>query len=184
MEKSCLALGFYLASWGMFRGSSFLLQKSVTHFKDTVEFIAQQDRSIWNIDVDNYSDENIRRIISLYEGTKEELVEESNADLVLTTKLLLGVFGIVPAYDNYFTRTFRDMYRRRCAFRTFITDSLKCIRNFYEENSTAIDHYAERTFTTNFLTGKKTRIRYPKAKIIDMYGFTKSLPAKKMDSYR
>ncbi len=27
-EKSCAILGFYLASWGMMRGSSFLLQKS------------------------------------------------------------------------------------------------------------------------------------------------------------
>ena len=25
MEKSCLELAFYLASWGMFRGSSFLI---------------------------------------------------------------------------------------------------------------------------------------------------------------
>lgn len=29
IERSCLTLGFYLASWGMFRGSSFLLQKSL-----------------------------------------------------------------------------------------------------------------------------------------------------------
>ncbi len=29
IEKSCLVLGFYLASWGMFRGSSFLLQHSI-----------------------------------------------------------------------------------------------------------------------------------------------------------
>jgi len=33
IEKSCLVLGFYLASWGMFRGSSFLLQKSIKHFE-------------------------------------------------------------------------------------------------------------------------------------------------------
>ena len=32
LEKSCLVLGFYLASWGMLRGSSFLLQKSIKYF--------------------------------------------------------------------------------------------------------------------------------------------------------
>jgi hypothetical protein len=32
MEKSCLSLGFYLASWGMFRGSSFMLEKSSKNF--------------------------------------------------------------------------------------------------------------------------------------------------------
>ncbi|EKM28037.1 hypothetical protein VCHENC02_6024, partial [Vibrio harveyi] len=36
MEKSCLALGFYLASWGMFRGSSFMLEKSAKNFENLV----------------------------------------------------------------------------------------------------------------------------------------------------
>lgn len=31
MEVSCLHLGFYLASWGMLRGSSDLLQRSARH---------------------------------------------------------------------------------------------------------------------------------------------------------
>ncbi len=31
MEVSCLHLGFYLASWGMLRGSAELLQRSVRH---------------------------------------------------------------------------------------------------------------------------------------------------------
>jgi hypothetical protein len=39
MEKSCFELAFYLASWGMFRGSSFLLQKSAKYFVKTVEYI-------------------------------------------------------------------------------------------------------------------------------------------------
>jgi len=29
LQTSCLQIGFYLASWGMMRGSSFLLEKSV-----------------------------------------------------------------------------------------------------------------------------------------------------------
>ena len=37
MEKSCLAIGFYLASWGMFRGSSFLLQKSVKYYEPLID---------------------------------------------------------------------------------------------------------------------------------------------------
>ncbi|MGB5989189.1 MAG: hypothetical protein WBG43_05580 [Marinifilaceae bacterium] len=43
MEKSCLVLGFYLASWGMLRGSSFLLDKSVMHYKDTIRYISKCD---------------------------------------------------------------------------------------------------------------------------------------------
>ena len=38
-EKSCLVLGFYLASWGMLRASSFLLQKSITFYKQTNNYL-------------------------------------------------------------------------------------------------------------------------------------------------
>ncbi len=37
MEKSCISLGFYLASWGMFRGSSFILEKSSKHIEPLIE---------------------------------------------------------------------------------------------------------------------------------------------------
>jgi len=41
MEKSCLVIGFYLASWGMLRGSSFLLvpKKVKTSVLKTDRFI-------------------------------------------------------------------------------------------------------------------------------------------------
>ena len=63
IEKSCLVLGFYLASWGMYRGSSFLLQHSVHHLKPTILYINSLDKSVWNIDVDKYDDKNIEQII-------------------------------------------------------------------------------------------------------------------------
>lgn len=58
IEKSCLVLGFYLASWGMFRGSSFLLQRNIKHFCPTISYIEKIDASVWDIDVDNYNQEN------------------------------------------------------------------------------------------------------------------------------
>jgi len=36
MEMSCLQLGFYLASWGMLRGSSFLLEKSLRFYQPPI----------------------------------------------------------------------------------------------------------------------------------------------------
>lgn len=71
IEKSCLVLGFYLASWGMFRGSSFLLQKSIKHFEPTIQFISNVDKSVWKIDVDNYNENNIQIIIKIYEEIKK-----------------------------------------------------------------------------------------------------------------
>ncbi|RNL90131.1 hypothetical protein ED312_06640 [Sinomicrobium pectinilyticum] len=172
IEKSCLALGFYLASWGMLRGSSFLLQKSTKHFEQTVRYISDLDRSIWNIDVDNYNDHNIQTILTIYKEIKECLIHNGNADLTLTTKVLLGVFGFLPAFDNYFCNTFRVIAEGQCGFRRVNEKSLTFIREFYEANKYTIDNLAKQTYTTDFITGRKTKINYPKAKIIDMYGFT------------
>jgi hypothetical protein len=172
IEKSCLTLGFYLASWGMFRGSSFLLQKSIKHFEPTVNYISTLDRSVWEIDVDNYNDQNIQTIISIYNEIKNRLITEGNADLTLITKVLLGVFGFVPAFDNYFCNTFRTIADGQCGFRKVNKKSLTFVKDFYVANKQTIDNLSEQTFTTEFTTGRKTKINYPKAKIIDMYGFT------------
>lgn len=175
VEKSCLSLGFYLASWGMLRGSSFLLDKSAKHFAPTIEYIATLDRSVWNIDVDNYTDENIKQIIKIYHDIKGELVTDRKTHKALVTKVLLGVFGFIPAFDDYFTSTFREISGDLCRFRSVEENSLRVIRDFYKANRTTIDKWAERTFTTDFVTGEKTPINYPKAKIIDMYGFQRAM---------
>lgn len=173
MEKSCLTLGFYLASWGMFRGSSFLLNKSSRHFIPTINFINGLDRKIWEIDIDNYTDENIQLLIETYHGLKEKLILNGNTSLTLITKIMLGVFGNVPAFDSYFCDTFRTIYKtERCGFRRFNEKSLSCLRHFYEKQKDKIDVISKKeTFTTDFNSGNKTHIHYPKAKIVDMYGF-------------
>ena len=172
IEKSCLVLGFYLASWGMFRGSSFLLQKSVKHFEPTIRYIAMLDSSVWEIDVDNYDENNILTIIKIYNDIKTRLINNNNSDLTLITKILLGVFGFIPAFDNFFCNSFRAISEGQCGFRSVNQKSLSFIKTFYEANKTTIDRLSDETFTTNFVAGRKTTLNYPKAKIIDMYGFT------------
>lgn len=172
LEKSCLTLGFYLASWGMFRGSSFLLQKSAKHFESTICYFSKLDRSVWEIDVDNYDDQNIQIILTIYNEIKDRLISNGNADLTLITKIMLGVFGSLPAFDNYFCNTFRVLTDRQCGFRRVNNKSLTFIKSFYKANNLIIDKLANQTFTIDFTTKQKTKINYPKAKIIDMYGFT------------
>ena len=174
IEKSCLVLGFYLASWGMYRGSSFLLQHSVHHLKPTILYINSLDKSVWNIDVDKYDDKNIEQIIEVYNEIKKRLIPNGNTDLTLVTKVLLGVFGFIPAFDNYFCDTFRMLFDGQCGFRRVNKVSLSLIQNFYQENKLSIDNLSKNTFTTDFLSGEKTKLNYTKAKIIDMYGFNKS----------
>ena len=171
IEKSCLVLGFYLASWGMLR-NSFLLQKSVKHFESTIRYIATLDKFVWEIDVDNYNEKNIETIIGIYKDIKKHLILNGNSDLTLITKILLGVFGFIPAFDNYFGNSFRAISNGQCGFRKVNVKSLTFIKTFYESNKSTIDRLSMETFTTDFITGLKTTINYPKAKIIDMYGFT------------
>lgn len=176
IEKSCLTLGFYLASWGMLRGSSFLLQKSVKHFQPTIEYIATLDKSVWKIDVDSYNEENINRILDIYRNIKGLLIQNGNSHLTLITKILLGVFGFIPAYDQYFCDTFRNIFNdKKSRFRAVNRESLNLIKEFYDNNRCVIDKLSNETCTTDFLKEQKTNIKYPKAKIIDMYGFTVGL---------
>jgi len=193
MEKSCLVLGFYLASWGMLRGSSFLLDKSVKHYDDTITYISKCDEKYWDIDVDDYSDENIAIILGVYNSVKKSLVEKGRVHRTLVTKVLLGVFGFIPAFDAYFCESFKAIYKHdpqdkelntKCAFTVVNRDSLKCIKSFYESNKEAIDSLADSTYTFDYATGKKSQVKYTKAKIIDMYGFNKSFLAKKDEKAR
>src|SRR5688572_2487246 len=57
VQQACLQLGFYLASWGMLRGSSILLKRSAKHFAPVVEVIAQSPSAVWTIDADDYGDD-------------------------------------------------------------------------------------------------------------------------------
>ena len=53
---SCLQLGFYLASWGMMRGSGDLLQRSVRDLVPVVEQIAAEESSTWELDAHSLTD--------------------------------------------------------------------------------------------------------------------------------
>jgi hypothetical protein len=106
MEKSCFELAFYLASWGMFRGSSFLLQKSAKYFVKTIEYINSLEEELWKIDVDNYDNAIIDRLIEIYNKLDKLVIEGLSRSITLVTKIMLGVFGFVPAYDEYFCESF------------------------------------------------------------------------------
>jgi hypothetical protein len=177
VEKSCLVLGFYLASWGMYRGSSFILQRSVKYLQPTIEYIATLDKKIWEIDVDNYENEK-QTIIDIYKEVKALLIKNNEADLTLVTKILLGVFGFIPAFDSYFCDTFRNHYKGKSGFRRVDENSLSCIQDFYDKNMETIDKLADETYVIDFITGNLIDIKYTKAKIIDMYGFQKGIKNK------
>lgn len=103
-------LGFYLDSWGMFRASTYLLTKIVKHFKKIVNYISESDKDLWNIDVDNYNETSINKIINSFNILDQVLQINVRAKLTLITKVMFGVFGCIPAYDQYLTHAFRKIF--------------------------------------------------------------------------
>jgi hypothetical protein len=163
VQISCLHLGFYLASWGMFRGSTELLQKSARYLIPVIEVIARTDASFWEIDADCYTESNIQLLLEA-EGTIRD-VQPGMSDTLLT-KIMLGVFGSVPAFDINFRRACKP----EGLVATFGAKALRKIGAFYQGNAAVID--AHRLPTLDFTSGGETQRRYTRAKIIDMAYFT------------
>ncbi len=91
---SCLQLGFFLASWGMMRRGSGLMQRSVRDLVPVVELIAAEPSSTWDLDVDSYADQ-ADEVLAV--GRRVRKAFTVPASDILVTKTMLGVFGSPPS---------------------------------------------------------------------------------------
>ena len=173
-EKSCNILAFYLASWGMYRGSSFLFRETnATHFAPVLEYIEHHRDVLGQIDVDGYDNEKRTCIEDAYAYLKSALLPEGTTAVTLITKILVGVFGCTPAYDTYFRIGIRSVTRHhsREAFWRLTTGSLELVSRFYEANKTVVDSLHEESTSWRFSDAEPTGQKLTKAKILDMYFF-------------
>lgn len=170
IECMCLHLAFYLASWGMLRGSSFLLQKDYLVHRPVVEILMenQYDR-LWNCSAEGLLDNTIvslifeckGRIVQAYQE-KTKVVGENRSDGriatdTLITKILLGTFGCAPAYDQYFCDGLREI---GLSGKSFSPKSLQELVAFYRDHC----EFEKIQGVIN-----KDGINYPPAKLLDMY---------------
>jgi hypothetical protein len=162
MLASCLHLGFYLASSGMY-ATSYLREKSVKHFEAVIREISSAPKIIWEVDVDNYTDSNIMHILQ-YRATIMSAVGSEGVipSDTFVSKIMLGVFGNIPTFDNFSKAAFDIFYFER--------KSLKKINLFYQENKSFLDHCKIKTI--DFTTGQETNRVYTKAKIMEMISVT------------
>lgn len=159
LQLSCLHLGFYLASWGMLRGSSELLQRSVRNFIPLVEVIANAPPAVWETDAHLYADGSSPAIFETARQIRDALPD--GASDILVTKVMLGTFGCVPAFDTYFKKGF--------GVSTFGSKALRKVGEFYTANAEVIDR--NRVHTLEFDSGAPSPRRYTRAKVIDMIFF-------------
>lgn len=129
-EELALNLAFYLASWGMYRGSSFLLQYDYkihlpiiyrlykTEYRNLFDEDCWEEKkkekyltSLFGEDGKNGIVEEIctyykkcrKKILGeKFEETFTEKDESNNISSILVTKILMGVYGCIPAYDRFF----------------------------------------------------------------------------------
>jgi len=159
LELSCLQLGFYLASWGMYRGSAELPRHSVKTLEPTITTIRNAPAELWTIDVDDYSTSNIRHILGFASELRSSL--PGNVSDTLVTKIMLGVFGSVPAFDSFFKSGF--------SITTFSAGSLKLVGDYYQHNKDQIE--ARRVATLDYKSETETTRLYTRAKVVDMIFF-------------
>jgi hypothetical protein len=111
------------------------------------------------MDVHQYED---GRCPLIFEGAHRIRRALSNvATDVLVTKIMLGTFGCVPAFDRYFKTGLRVA--------TFGPKALRRIGQFYVRQADLIER--NRVPTLDFSSGAPTTRRYTRAKVIDMIFF-------------
>lgn len=163
-----LHLAGYLASWGMYRGSSFLL-KQVDYLihRPVVELLLKpQWDDLWNPSVEYLSRiENSRRVEQLAAEISRTYCEiigrEKEVSDTLATKILLGTLGCVPAYDNNFMKAVRAL---KCGIGVFNAASVSALAKFYEQHADAFEPLRA--------SCSHGGIEYPPMKVLDMCFFS------------
>jgi len=101
-----LHLCFYLASFGMYRGSSFLLSKDYLFLKPIVEWLIQYKPVVYSHDFDSaFSPDGINKsllMINELENVFKKMGIKQKNLRILSSKILLGTWCTTPAFDSYF----------------------------------------------------------------------------------
>ena len=167
-DQAALQLGFYLASWGMYRGSSFLLQHAYTVHLGAVDVLAEERfRDLWACDFGARTAdavlsplvcELVRGIRDAYRPFAPAAGSTQPTD-TLISKVILGTLGCLPACDRYFIDGFRTADQRFSSLNLAFIERMFC---FCQESLPA-------------LTAEQSRIArdggvfYPLMKLADMY---------------
>jgi len=161
-DHAALQLGFYLASWGMYRGSSFLLQHAYTAHLGAIDQVVEPQFSIlWDQEFGARDEDlNLVPIIdSAIQGVRGSYEPFGNATDTLVTKVILGTFGCLPACDRYFIDGFK------IAGFSYSRLSSKFIERILQFSRANLLELREEQARIERVGG----IRYPLMKLVDMY---------------
>lgn len=162
-----LHLAFYLASWGMYRGSSFLLQKDYKVHMPMVRIIMEQKYNpLLGISAEGLLEEsNLKLLDEVGRRIKDAYAMEmpsfegrpNNATDTLVTKILLGTLGCVPAYDRYYVQAVR---KYGISAGSYTMSSVKSVAKYYLANKEEFEALRAEL--------SKCGTEYPVMKLMDM----------------
>lgn len=164
-----LQLAFYLASWGMYRGSSFLLQKDYkVHIPVVKELLKNKYDVLAGIDCIGLKDDSNQKLLQDINSFLEKYYDEIRKNVkgqelknelssTLITKILMGTLGCVPAYDRYFIAGIKS---QKVATGNYNIDSIMQLVDFYEKNSARLESVREEMEVEG--------MPYPQMKLLDM----------------
>jgi len=149
VDNLSLHLAFYLASWGMYRGSSFLLQYDYTIHTSVVKQILKSEYStLFGLECKELNNEQTSSLLkklnseisTIYNPFRLELKEtEVTQDIsnILVSKVLLGTLGCVPAYDRFFVDAVK---KNKVTTGNYNIASLQKLIKFYEEHQEKLEN--------------------------------------------
>ena len=164
-----LHLAFYLASWGMYRGSCFILQKDYKVHTPIVEEILKPEydclfglacADLRNSDVRGQLKKLSDKIAAHFDPIRNEVAGRkvtTPVSPVLITKILMGTLGCVPAYDRFFGIGAKYLGLKKDSYNK---DSLFELADIYEAHNDRLEE-ARRGMQTDDLI-------YPQMKLLDM----------------
>jgi hypothetical protein len=171
IDLASLHLAFYLASWGMYRGSSFILWKDYQIHTPTIRLLLEQQyRPLWNLDLNTVRTENaeLTSVFSLASRLRQLYVAAGiringiTAHRIptdtLVTKILLGTLACTPAYDRLVVEGMRYINEFSATFSA--GGYWGCI-DFFRRNLKEFKAAQEQISVHG--------PRYPPMKLIDMY---------------
>ncbi len=164
-DSLSLHLGFYLASWGMYRGSSGLLWKDYKIHSTAVELIqlfpeirASKTNQRPDPEAIHACIADLREYYSSIAYCNNKTTKSISPTDTLISKIILGATGSLPAFDRYFLVGTQRILKSKSL-------NLKNIAALY---SFANDNANEIESCQSYII-EKSGYWYPQMKILDMY---------------
>ena len=174
-----LHLAFYLASWGMYRGSSFLLQQDyMVHAAAVEEIMNEECDRLQGIECEELKGKTellwgLRdKLRSIYQGVRSKVVSQTQEDEpktdisdILISKILMGTLGCTPAYDRFFLDGIKGFGVKGIKGFDHLTgifneNSIKKLIDFYESNFISFEAVRREMYIGG--------LEYPQMKLLDM----------------